>query len=386
MSRSAADPIAEFKSFLAQNPGAGTDEILDAAGDCFFGNRSVPAPALLTGMIERAYEAGAASAEDPDAFCTITWTRADIAAHLEGCGVEATEGNIDAAIDQIGDTLQDRSTEDGWEAINACIDLDALPDVSPSVLLSTCGKVMAPEELRQLVGDGRKAWADARGIYAAREADGSFTVADNTCGECFVENFKTARGAYAYMRGAAPEEAMRIDRLYSSNAALDGTGKAPLPMERIAFDEEISEVDGLLNFYIPVTFDVDRVFGTDVESLDNDDWLNIYANYDMEHGEVADHLELSLNRADGSIEELTYPLDAGQREALRRKMDAYCAKQTGEGLDGYVRELTGGKHIGHDAMQTPAAGIDLEAEGHDARDVSGAMDAHEPYPALKEGR
>lgn len=98
-------------------------------------------------------------------------------------------------------------------------------------------------------------------------------------------------------------------------------------------------VDGLLNFYIPVTFGVDRVFGTDVESLDNDDWLNIYANYDMARGEVSDHLDISLNRADGSIESLTYPLDAEQRKSLRQKMDAYCLEQVGKTLDDYVKEV-----------------------------------------------
>lgn len=125
---------------------------------------------------------------------------------------------------------------------------------------------------------------------------------------------------------------------------------APLPMERIGFEEEISEVGDLLNFYIPVTFDVDSVFGTDVTSLGNDDWLNLYADYDMKRGEVSDHLDISLNRADGSIEELTYPLDAGQREALRQKMDAYCKEQVGKSLDEYAKELVQPETV---EMKTP---------------------------------
>lgn len=40
----------------------------------------------------------------------------------------------------------------------------------------------------------------------------------------------------------------------------------------------------------------------------------------------------------------------------------------------------------HRLDREPAAGIDIEAEGHDARDASGAMDAHEPSPALEEER
>lgn len=56
---------------------------------------------------------------------------------------------------------------------------------------------------------------------------------------------------------------------------------APLPLDLIGFAEEITEYDDKLNFYIPVTFDCDAVFGTDVCSLDNDDYLNIYVDYDM---------------------------------------------------------------------------------------------------------
>lgn len=122
-----------------------------------------------------------------------------------------------------------------------------------------------------------------------------------------------------------------------------------LPLEQIGFDDEISEVGALLNFYIPSTFDVDAVFGTNVESLDNDDWLNVYANYDMALGEVTDRLELSLNRADGGIEYMTYPLSAEQRDALRQKMDAYCEAQTGKSLDALAQEIMGGKQPGTDA-------------------------------------
>ena len=42
---------------------------------------------------------------------------------------------------------------------------------------------------------------------------------------------------------------------------------------------------------------------------------------------------------DGSIESLTYPLDAEQRELLRQKMDAYCLEQVGKTLDDYVKEV-----------------------------------------------
>lgn len=141
----------------------------------------------------------------------------------------------------------------------------------------------------------------------------------------------------------------------------------PLPLDRITFDDEISECDGRLNFYIPVTFDCDAVFGTDVCSLDNDDCLNIYVDYDMARGEVVEHLEISLNRADGGIEYLTYPLDAMQRGALLPKMDAYCRHETGKGLAEYANEAMG------EPEMTDHGQLNLDAEARDMRGVADAI-------------
>ena len=46
-------------------------------------------------------------------------------------------------------------------------------------------------------------------------------------------------------------------------------------------DRDLSECGGLLQFYMPVTFDPDAVFGTHVATAENDDWLNVYAAYDL---------------------------------------------------------------------------------------------------------
>ena len=138
---------------------------------------------------------------------------------------------------------------------------------------------------------------------------------------------------------------------------------AELPLNRIEFAEEISEYDGKLNFYIPVTFDCDAVFGTDVCTTANDDWLNIYVDYDMESGKVADHLDLSLNRADGDIEYLTYPLDESQRDALLPKMDTYCKHATGKTLTEYAKE----------AMDDAEPSVSLKAAAKECRGASEAL-------------
>lgn len=124
--------------------------------------------------------------------------------------------------------------------------------------------------------------------------------------------------------------------------ALDGrqiTSAGHLSAREVRMAEEISEVDGLLNFYLETSFDVDAVFGTQVCTAENGDWLNVYANYDMNSGQVCDELEIALHRGDGSETALSYHLNAAEKEVLLRKMEDYCQEQTGMGLAEYSAQI-----------------------------------------------
>lgn len=98
------------------------------------------------------------------------------------------------------------------------------------------------------------------------------------------------------------------------------------PLE-ISFEGEISEYGHVLNFYMPVVFDPDAVFGTDVTSVENDDYVNVYAEYDLRTGEVCPALLVTLCRGDGSNCDCTYPLNEDECGWLLRKMDAYCQQE-----------------------------------------------------------
>ncbi len=106
-----------------------------------------------------------------------------------------------------------------------------------------------------------------------------------------------------------------------------------LPTELICFEEEVSQVDHLLNFYIPLYFNPDQVFGLNVETEANDDYLNLYANYDMEQGRVCDTLEVYLVRGGGAELDCEYRLSPEEQEAIRVKMDSYCMEQKGITLE-----------------------------------------------------
>lgn len=117
------------------------------------------------------------------------------------------------------------------------------------------------------------------------------------------------------------------------------TSAGHLSARNFSFDEEIIESDGKLNFYLQADFDVDAAFGTFVCTDQNDDWLNIYANYDIAEDRPCDTLELTLCKGDGSEESWSYQLNAAEQDVLLRKMEEYCQQQTGMSLHDYAQQF-----------------------------------------------
>ena len=99
---------------------------------------------------------------------------------------------------------------------------------------------------------------------------------------------------------------------------------------------------------------MDAVFGTHVCTGENDDCLNVYAEYDMAAGRVRGELEVDLHRADGREEAVPYTLNAVEKAMLLRKMEAYCLKQTGMTLKDYSDQLMAGDL---DASQHQESGV-----------------------------
>ena len=117
------------------------------------------------------------------------------------------------------------------------------------------------------------------------------------------------------------------------------TSAGHLSARNFSFGDEIIESDGKLNFYVQTEFDVDAAFGTFVLTDENDDWLNVYANYDIAQGKPCDTLELTLCKGDGSEESWSYQLNAAEQDVLLRKMEEYCQQQTGMSLHDYAQQF-----------------------------------------------
>ncbi len=122
-------------------------------------------------------------------------------------------------------------------------------------------------------------------------------------------------------------------------------GQRELCARDICFSDEVMQSDHLLEFYMDVSFDADAVFGTQVCTSENDDYLNIYANYDLERSCVCDTLEVYLVRGDGSEQDYKYRLSEEEQALLLPRMEEYCKQQFDCGLDElrsqYLSEQTG---------------------------------------------
>ena len=113
---------------------------------------------------------------------------------------------------------------------------------------------------------------------------------------------------------------------------IEGTRR--LRPDEVMFQDEVMWEHNELEFYVPIYFDPDAVFGTRVATTENDDFINVYAHYDLETQSVRDELTICLSRGDGSEEEFRYKLTAEEQEMFRGKMEAYCSHD-GMTLDEY---------------------------------------------------
>lgn len=126
-----------------------------------------------------------------------------------------------------------------------------------------------------------------------------------------------------------------------------------LTEQDVRFSQEIEEIYGKLNFYMDVNFNPDEVFGTHVETSKNGDWLNVYANYDMEKRQLCDKLDLILHRDNGQDQELHYVLDDAEKAILLAKMDAYCIERDGMSLEEYTARMLEEQAPGQEAGMAP---------------------------------
>lgn len=219
-----------------------------------------------------------------------------------------------------------------------------------------------PQQVRAIDGevfDLRAAWYQAGNekIHGVLDIDmdtGTFAFLDREQGwRSYAIKDVSAAAYHAFRRqGRSDQRALLVFREKLQGKELSPPARR-LTEQDVSFSQGIEETDGKLNFYMEVNFNPDEVFGTHVETTENDDWVNIYANYDMEKRQVCDALEVVLVRADGKDQDLSYTLNDTEKAILLAKMDAYCMELDGMSLEEYSARILEEQGRGLEQGMTP---------------------------------
>lgn len=142
------------------------------------------------------------------------------------------------------------------------------------------------------------------------------------------------KGEDAYKEDYGLDEKKRATKEMQTPKLLSGSRRLRAD-DLIIISSEMMEMDDhLLNFYLETWFNVDEVFGTHVCTEENDDYLNVYADYDMKRGVICDSLAVTLWHGE-NCEECAYSLSDEEKAMLLPKMEEYCKQQTGMSLAEY---------------------------------------------------
>ena len=235
-------------------------------------------------------------------------------------------------------------TTPGEELLDACKKLRSYITTDESapglfIKMFARGQPITAEEYNALTTERMENTGKVRGVFDLNFDKHEFSAVHIMDGWQTWAMRDVSVAAYHATRSYFAPAREQWSKLLDHLSGKEITSAGHLSARNISFGEEIIESDGKLNFYVQADFDVDAAFSTFVCTDQNDDWLNIYANYDVEKDRLCDTLELNLCKGDGSEEDWSYPLNAAEQEVLLRKMETFCQQQTGMSLHEYTQQL-----------------------------------------------
>ncbi len=233
------------------------------------------------------------------------------------------------------------TTDDGLELLDAAKKVRAYLTNEPSASPSSFERmVLHPAEISaerfdELVGLRMENTGKVTGVFDIDFDKREFSAVNIMDGWQTFALGDVSAAAYHATRKQLLSTEQQYERLLDKLSGKEITSAGHLSSRNISFSDEIIGDDGKLNFYMDCYFDVDAVFGTKVCTDKNDDYINLYADYDMERQQVCDELSIVLWQGDGQTVDRSYTLNAAEKEVLCRAMDEYCLKRTGMGLKDY---------------------------------------------------
>ena len=237
-------------------------------------------------------------------------------------------------------------TSPGEELLVACKKLRsyvaAEKGTAPDLFIKmfTNGRLITAEEYNALTAVRMENTGKVRGVFDVNFDKREFSAVHIMDGWRTWAMRDVSAAVYHATRSQFASSDDKWRKLLDHLSGKEITSAGHLSARNFSFSDEIMmEEGGKLNFYVEASFDVDAVFGTFVLTDKNDDWLNIYANYDIAEDRPCDTLALTLCKGDGSEESWSYQLNAAEQDVLLRKMEEYCQQQTGMSLHDYAQKF-----------------------------------------------
>ena len=232
----------------------------------------------------------------------------------------------------------------GEELLNAAERLNRYLNTSADtgskfIRLFSCGTLLTSGEYQQMIAERMENTGKVTGVFELDFDKREFSAVHIMDGWRTWAMQDVSAAVYHATRSQFASSDDKWRKLLDHLSGKEITSAGHLSARNFSFGDEIIESDGKLNFYVQTEFDVDAAFGTFVLTDEYDDWLNIYANYDIAQGKPCDTLELTLCKGDSSEESWSYQLNAAEQDVLLRKMEEYCRQQTGMSLHDYAQKF-----------------------------------------------
>ena len=93
------------------------------------------------------------------------------------------------------------------------------------------------------------------------------------------------------------------------------------------------------SYYLSCSGNMDEIFGTNVETDENDDYINVYAYVSPGYDEAGEHLEIALWKGNGDIEYFRYQLSETERLILLNLILEYEVRRMSKRYNHTVFEI-----------------------------------------------
>ena len=166
-----------------------------------------------------------------------------------------------------------------------------------------------------------------------------------------------------YRLSPIPENRRFLDRITGQEIPREELeiyirGDRRLDPGEISFSDSVEQMGGMLNFYMDVCFPPDTVLGTFVCTSENDDYVNVYANYDLVRDALCGELDVMLWRGDGDCLPMRYRLSREEKEMLLPKLAEYCQRDTGMTLTEWREQYLAEQQDEAQLEHTPEDGME----------------------------